>query len=73
MSADYLDPAYDWRKREAEARIIARNMADPDARTTMLAIAEGYRRLADRAQFRTARHRRRIFRTRSPESYLGSL
>jgi hypothetical protein len=55
MSADYLDPAYDWRKREAEARVIASNMADPDARKTMLAIAEGYRRLADRAEFRTAR------------------
>jgi len=34
MSADYLDPAYDWRKREVEARIIAGSMTDPDARTT---------------------------------------
>jgi hypothetical protein len=39
------------RKLEQEARAIAAGMTDPQARPIMLFIAQGYRRLADRADF----------------------
>ena len=38
-----------WMARAAEARSLAERMRDPDARSTMLAIAAGYERLARRA------------------------
>jgi hypothetical protein len=37
-----------WRCREAEARLIALSTRDPDAKQVLLAIADGYRRLAER-------------------------
>ena len=37
-----------WRRREAEARLIALSMRNPDAKRVLLAIANGYKRLAER-------------------------
>jgi hypothetical protein len=39
-----------WLKLEAETRLLASNMTDPEARHALTSIAEGYRRLAERAQ-----------------------
>ena len=40
-----------WMARATEARSVADRMRDADARSTMLAIAAGYERLARRAEF----------------------
>jgi len=40
-----------WRKLEAEARTIAAGMAAPEQKRIMLSIAEGYKLLAQRAEF----------------------
>jgi hypothetical protein len=48
---DYNDPHY-WEEREAEARQIAENLSDEKARKQMIAVAEGYARLAKLAQQR---------------------
>jgi hypothetical protein len=45
------DPEH-WRSRAEEARNIADQMADTHARDTMLGIAAGYDRLAERAAAR---------------------
>jgi hypothetical protein len=42
------DPEH-WRRRAAEARALANTLGDPDAKKTMLGIADGYDRLAKRA------------------------
>ena len=47
------DPAY-WRSRADEARAIADQLGDEDARRTMLEIAAGYERMAARAAKRAA-------------------
>ena len=39
-----------WRVRAAEARAIAREIADPDAARAMLDIAERYEQIAERAE-----------------------
>ena len=39
-----------WMARAAEARSLAERMRDADARSTMLAIAAGYEKLARRAE-----------------------
>jgi len=52
MSADDERDADRWRRLEAEARTIASKMTDPEPRRIMLFIAEGYKLLADRAEFR---------------------
>jgi hypothetical protein len=41
-----------WRERAEEARAHAEQMADAEARHTMLLISAGYDRLADRAEQR---------------------
>jgi hypothetical protein len=41
-----------WRALEAEALAFAEQLTDPEARRTMLIIAEGYRRLAEHADKR---------------------
>ena len=41
-----------WRTLAAEARAAADEMTDPDAKRTLLKIAEGYERLARRAEAR---------------------
>ena len=46
------DVAKHWRKLAAEARARADEMADPEAKRIMSSIAEGYERLAQRADAR---------------------
>ena len=41
-----------WRQRAAEARAIANGMTDPEAKRTMLGVAQSYELLAERAQLR---------------------
>jgi hypothetical protein len=48
-----LNDAQHWRDRAEEARVIAAGMHDEVARRQMFAIAEGYDRLAQRAEERT--------------------
>jgi hypothetical protein len=47
------DPDY-WRRRAEEARTIAEQMENPEAKQTMLEIAAGYDRMAQRAAERIA-------------------
>ncbi len=47
------DPKH-WLDRAKEARALAEQMNDPDAKRTMLGIAEDYERLAKRAEERAA-------------------
>jgi len=49
------DPAH-WRARAEEALRVADTLADPQARQSMLEIAESYQRLAERALIRSAKH-----------------
>jgi hypothetical protein len=46
------DTAADWRKLAMEARAVASELTDPDAKRIMLSNAEGYERLARRAEAR---------------------
>ena len=46
-----IDPTH-WRDRAKEARAIADEMKDPDAKQMMLGIARDYVRLAERAEAR---------------------
>ena len=48
------DPAH-WRQRAEQARTIAEQMNDPEAKRMMLRIAEDYEKLAKRAEERTAK------------------
>jgi hypothetical protein len=48
------DPGH-WRQREEEARVIADQMSDAEARHMMLKIAEDYGNLAKRAEARVAK------------------
>jgi hypothetical protein len=41
-----------WRALEAGARALASGMSDPEPRRIMLFIAEGYKLLRERAEFR---------------------
>jgi hypothetical protein len=41
-----------WRDRAEEARVNAEQMSDPDSKRMMLEIADGYMRLAERAERR---------------------
>ena len=47
-----VDVAERWRTLAAEARAAADTLVDPEAKRTLLNIAEGYERLARRAQAR---------------------
>lgn len=44
-----------WRRLEAEARVIGLSMADLESKRVMLSIADGYKRLAERAELRDAK------------------
>jgi hypothetical protein len=50
--SDLLHNPESWRKRATEARAIASGMTDPDAKRTMLGVAQLYERLAERAELR---------------------
>ena len=56
MSAGCNDDAEEdaarWRKLEIEARTLASKMTDPEPKRIMLFIAEGYKLLRERAEFR---------------------
>jgi len=53
MSIDSSDdPVHRWRALADDARVAAEQATDPDARRSLLAIAEGYERLAKRAEER---------------------
>ena len=54
MSAgdDAQRSAQHWRMLEAEARILASAMTDPEPKRVVLSIAEAYKRLAVRAELR---------------------
>jgi len=39
-----------WLEREEEARAVADNLSDQDAKRLMLSIAEGYRQMAQHAE-----------------------
>ena len=51
-----VDVAERWRTLAAEARTTADKMTDPEAKRTLLNIAEGYERLARRAEARKKDH-----------------
>jgi hypothetical protein len=51
--APHLDSAEHWRQLAAEARAVAAQLADRDAKQIMLNIAEAYERLALHAEART--------------------
>ena len=55
MSDDVEPAAGRWRRLAAEARDAAAEMTDPEAKATMLVIAERYERLAQFADARSAR------------------
>jgi hypothetical protein len=44
-----------WRRLEAEARVIALSMGDPESKRVMLHVAAGYKRLAERAELQNAK------------------
>ena len=48
------DPEH-WRERAEEARYVAEQISDPEAREIMLRIAVDYERLAEHAQRRATR------------------
>lgn len=49
-----VNPKY-WRRLEAEARVIALSMGDPEFKRVMLHVAAGYKRLAERAELQDAK------------------
>jgi hypothetical protein len=55
MPADASDPALRWQALAEEARTIADQMTDPQAKLILLTIARGYDRLAERAAARRSR------------------
>ena len=44
-----------WRHLEAKARLLALSLHDPESKRVMLSIADGYKRLAERAEVLSAR------------------
>lgn len=50
----YIDNPQRWRDRAEEARIQADQMSDDDTRLMMLRVAQGYDRMAQRAEERIA-------------------
>jgi hypothetical protein len=44
-----LNDAAHWRERADEARALADQMSDPDARASMLRVAQEYEKIAERA------------------------
>jgi hypothetical protein len=54
MPPEASDPVLRWRALAEEARTIADQMTDPQAKLILLTIARGYDRLAERAAARAA-------------------
>jgi len=52
MGKSIIDDAKHWRERAEEVRAVAEALTDTEAQRKMLGIAEGYDRLAQRAQER---------------------
>ena len=50
----HFDSKY-WRRLEAEARVIALTMGDPESKWVLLQVAAGYKRLAERAELHKAK------------------
>jgi hypothetical protein len=46
----FVNNSQHWRDRAAEARIIAEQLTDAGARENMLAVADAYERMAERAE-----------------------
>jgi len=56
-SNDAEEDAARWRKLEVEARALANRMTDPEPKRIMLFIAEGYKLLRERAEFRASQNK----------------
>jgi hypothetical protein len=54
MVSQFINELDHWRARAEEARILASQMDDSESKDAMLCIAEGYERLAKRAEDRGA-------------------
>lgn len=54
MALSATNDAEHWRKRAEEARAVAVQMVDPNAKAVMLGIAQDYEKLAERAQQRAS-------------------
>jgi hypothetical protein len=52
MAEKLLNDPMHWRNRAEEARAQAKQLNDPEARRKMLEIADGYERIAERAEQR---------------------
>jgi hypothetical protein len=50
MPTDNADPAARWRALANDARAVAQQTSDPEARRSLLLIAQSYDRLAERAE-----------------------
>lgn len=57
MTSILLHPGH-WRERAEEAFTLAEQFKDPETKAEMLRVAEGYMRLADKAEARIARGKR---------------
>jgi hypothetical protein len=64
MVSHFINEPEHWRARADEARILAKQMNDAEAKVAMLRIAEDYERLAQRAEGRTLG--RRPIQTETP-------
>jgi hypothetical protein len=53
MRQDLMTDPKHWRDRAEEARVLAQDMKDPEAREAMLRIAKDYDHIAERAEQRT--------------------
>jgi hypothetical protein len=52
MKGTLINNPQHWRDRAEEARVNAEQMRDPESKRMMLEIADGYMRLAERAEQR---------------------
>jgi hypothetical protein len=56
MAESHINDPEHWRERAEEARVHAEQLTDPEAKQTMLNIADDYEKLAQRAE-RRLQHR----------------